>query len=131
MSEAEPREIDWANAEVRDGTLSVALSGASSKAWSSRFQGVLRLLAPSNAGWGEIVLQKRALEAGDVQGGAEEDLRHFLESVVLQVNADLVGETDPGATKAAQPEQDPNAAAEAEMSEKFRSFAESPETDTD
>jgi hypothetical protein len=45
---AEKRTIDWASAEVKDGVLLVSLSGAGSKDWSDRFDGVSRLLEQSN-----------------------------------------------------------------------------------
>jgi hypothetical protein len=39
----EPRNIDWGTAEVEEGTLTVQLTGPSSKAWKQRFEGVLAL----------------------------------------------------------------------------------------
>lgn len=47
MTESRAREIDWASAKVRGGTLTVALNGSVSKARSEDFDGVLRLLDQS------------------------------------------------------------------------------------
>src|SRR5258707_10521329 len=86
---AEERTINWASAEVKNGTLTVALSSPAAKPWSERFDGVLRLLVQSNGGWGEVSLSKKAVRVTGVQPGAEDDLHHFLESVVMQVNSEL------------------------------------------
>jgi hypothetical protein len=70
---AEKRTIDWASAEVKDGVLLVALTGASSKDWSERFEGVLRLLEQSNGAWGGVGLSKKAIEVKSVQPAGERD----------------------------------------------------------
>ncbi len=88
MADIEQRQIEWAIAETEEGRLTVALSGAASKAWSRRFDGVLTLLGQGERSWGEIELAKKdAIRADAVNGGVEGDLRHFLESVVLEVNS--------------------------------------------
>jgi hypothetical protein len=115
---AEKRTIDWASAEVKDGVLLVALTGASSKDWSERFEGVLRLLEQSNGAWGGVGLSKKAIKVNAVQPGAERDLHHFLESVVVQVNADLPGEESDG--EPAQPRDD----RDRQMAESFRALAD-------
>jgi hypothetical protein len=114
-----PREIDWQGAEVKDGTVVLPLTGGSSRAWSKRFDGVLALLAQSNGRWGDVSLKKQALEVADVTPGAEDDLRHFLESIVVQVNAELAPEPD---EQRGAPE-DPQAARDEQMAEKLRSFS--------
>jgi hypothetical protein len=114
------RQIDWASAEVSGGDVVVGLTGDASTAWSERFDAVLALLAQSGPRWGEIAVTKKAIKVSSVQAGAEDDLRHFLESVVVQVNAELVPHDDsPGGEPA-----DPQAAQDADMAEKLRSFSE-------
>ena len=81
---------------------------------------MLRLLqAQASGAWGEIALTKKAIKVADVPPGAEDDLRHFLESVVVQVNAELAPEPD---AHAPEP-QDAQARQDAEMSQKLRGFA--------
>jgi hypothetical protein len=115
------REIDWASAEVSGGDVVVALTGDASNAWSERFDGVLALLAQSGARWDEIAVTKKAVKISSLQAGAEDELRHFLESVVVQVNSELAPEADDAT--GAEP-GDPQGVQDAEMGEKLRSFSE-------
>jgi hypothetical protein len=122
MTEQVALEIDWANAEVHDGALTAPLSGSASKAWREHFNGVLRLLEHSNGVWGEVKLTKKAIEVGDLRAGSEADLRHFLESIVVQVNAELAPAEQPSSD--AQEPVDPEQRADREMTETVRSFAD-------
>ncbi len=88
MADPEPRHIDWASAQIEDRTLTVELTGKGSKAWKARFENVLALLDTPHTAWGEVRLNKSAVKVAGVQQGAEPELRHFLESVVLQANSD-------------------------------------------
>jgi hypothetical protein len=115
------REIDWASAEVHDGDVVVELTGKSSKAWSDSFEGVLHLLGHGTGGWGEIDHDKKAIKVHGLQAGAEGDLRHFLEAVVVQVNAELA-ESEPESS--AEP-ADPQEIEDREMTATLRSFGES------
>lgn len=115
------REIDWASAEVQDGTVVVALTGKASKAWSESFAGVLRLLGHGTGDWGEISLEKNALSVERLQPQAERDLRHFLEAVVVQVNSELA---EPVSETQAEP-ADPQELEDEEMTATLRSFGES------
>jgi hypothetical protein len=121
------RTIDWASAEVRDGDVTVGLSGKSSKEWRERFDTVLRLLRQSAGGWGEVKLTKGAIRVKSLQPQAEGDLRHFLDSLVAQVNAELPegedegdGDDDEGDAESL----DRSAILDAEMTATLRSFAE-------
>ncbi|HEX3434985.1 MAG TPA: hypothetical protein VHT25_13100 [Solirubrobacteraceae bacterium] len=113
------REIDWSGAEVEHGTVVVALTGSASKDWSERFEGVAKLLGQGNTDWGEVTLTKKAIKVADLQPGAEHDLRHFLESVVVQVNSEFVAKVD---EQAAEPD-DPQAAQDSTMTDRLRSFS--------
>lgn len=119
------REIDWASTEVRDGDVTIELSGKSSKAWRERFDTVLRLLGPSGGGWGEVRLAKGSIRVKSLQPRAEGDLRHFLESLIVQVNADLPpAEGEGHEDEEAAAETDHGAILDAEMTATLRSFAE-------
>jgi hypothetical protein len=56
MADPERRNIDWATAETQDATLSVELTGASSKVFKQRFE---RVLAQPNARSGRRRSAKR------------------------------------------------------------------------
>ncbi len=114
------RQIDWSSAEVLDGALSVGLTGTAAKRWSEHFDGVLALLAQGNGKWGEVTLTKEAVAVASVSEDSQEELRHFLESVVLQVNSELGLEPDP---EDAQPTEEPQKAADQRLTESFRAFA--------
>lgn len=121
------RTIDWASAEVHDGDVTVELSGKNSKQWRERFDTVLRLLGPSGGGWGEVKLTKGSVRVESLQPQAEEDLRHFLESLVVQVNAELPDELGEGHGEDDEDgaeSLDRGAILDAEMTATLRSFAE-------
>jgi hypothetical protein len=120
------REIEWASAEVHDGDVTLELSGKNSKAWRERFDTVLRLLGPSGGGWGEVELAKGSIRVKSLQPQAEGDLRHFLESLVVQVNAELPPVEGEGQEdEETSVETDRGAILDAEMTATLRSFAES------
>src|SRR5581483_5306297 len=117
-------KLNWSSAEVSDGTLKVELDGELEKDWKQSFKTTVRLLG--NGDWGEVELKKGTIRVTGVTPGSEEKLRHYLESVVEQANASQ-----------APPEEEPDAADEdedaaeegpdAEMSQRFRAFAEDSE----
>jgi hypothetical protein len=122
----EPK-LDWSSAEVSDGKLSVAVDGKLSSAWKGSFETVAQLL--NHGDWPAIKLKKGTVKVEDVRPGDEEKLRHFLESVVQQANADQTppeeqqepdGDDDrdqgAGEGKPSQPDE--------EMATRFRAFAE-------
>jgi hypothetical protein len=122
MSSPEQRQIDWASAEIKDRALTVRLTGKAGRGWAMHFNGVLGLLEQNASGWGEITVHKDTIEVADVQEGSEGDLRHLLESVLLQVNADFEPSSDRDAPEA---QRDPQRTIEEGMSDTFRGFAES------
>jgi hypothetical protein len=71
MASPEQRDIDWGSAEIDDAALTVELTGASSKAWKQRFQGVLALLETQHSRWGEVQLNRSGIQVADVQPGTE------------------------------------------------------------
>lgn len=122
-SEAGPRELDWSTAEVRDGDLVVELTGERASAWEESFRWVVERLGRGSNQWGEVALEKTRVRVRDVAPGAEADLRHFLESAVLQANADHAPpEQDPRDEDDDRGEESPERDADAQMTETFRGF---------
>jgi hypothetical protein len=114
-------EIDWSSAEVHEGNVVVALTGKPSKAWGDSFDGVLRLLGPGGSGWDKIALDKKTIKVHGLQPKAEGDLRHFLEAVVVQVNAELA---EPASESERAEPADPQEIEDQEMTATLRSFGE-------
>lgn len=124
MAASEPRQIEWGSAQMRDGTLTVELTGANSKAWTAQFEVVLALLDTPHSDWGEVSLRKKAIEVADVPRGSESELRHFLESIVLQANADTEPDSPEQTANATDTQDDhANDPADEQMTATFRSFA--------
>jgi hypothetical protein len=121
MADPEPRHIDWASAQIEEGNLTVELTGNGSKAWKARFENVQALLGTPHTSWGEVRLNRGAIKVGAVQQGSEPELRHFLESVVLQANSDTLPETPEEHTETADAGEDP--AIDEQMTATFRAFA--------
>jgi hypothetical protein len=123
MAAPEQRDIDWGSANVEGATLTVELTGASSKAWKQRFESVLALLQTPHSRWGEVGLDKRAIQVTEVQRGTETELRHFLESIVLQVNAELP-QSEEAQQDAQETPVDEEAQSDRWMTVAFRAFAD-------
>jgi len=125
MAAPEPRQIEWDSAQMHDGALTVGLTGTSSKPWSTRFEGVLALLDTPHKNWGDVKVTKRAVKVADVQPGSESELRHFLESVVLQANSDTApGPAEQGLDSEAGGEDEHHSDPDEQMAAAFRSFAD-------
>jgi hypothetical protein len=117
------REIDWHTASVKDGTLTVEMTGVPSKKWGEHFGAVVALLGASHGAWRDTALRKTGIEVKSVREGAEEAVRHFLESVVLQVNVELRPEESPTEQAPSNAEENDQQAADRKMSEAFHAFA--------
>jgi hypothetical protein len=124
MAAPEQRNIDWGSAEIKDAALTVELTGANSKAWKQRFESVLALLETPHRRWGEVHLNRKAIQVADVQPGTETELRHFLESIVLQVNSELPEPEEPEQDAEHQTHVDEAAQADRQMTAAFRAFAD-------
>jgi hypothetical protein len=112
--------IDWSSASVDDGQLTVGLEGKPSSEWRTRVERVLERLQTGGSGWGAIKVGKKRLTVADVRDGSESELRHLLESAVLQANADLAPDDED-----ASDEDDERSAADQKLTDAFRAFAES------
>ena len=113
--------IDWASADVSDGRLTVAFTEKPPKDWTERLQAVIERLAQHGTGWGAIETSKKKLLIDAVQPGAEADLRHLLESALLQANADANADTDHRADDAVTSSRSERDQA---LTDTFRAFAE-------
>jgi hypothetical protein len=127
MTAPEPRQIEWDSTQIEHGTLTVELTGSGSKAWKARFENVLALLDTPHSGWGEVHLTKKTIKVADLQQGSESELRHFLESVLLQANSDTQPDTaqrdDDGEDDQERGEKDHKRDPEGQMTATFRGFA--------
>jgi hypothetical protein len=123
-TESGERKIDWSTAEVKDGALTLELTGDRSKRWDRRFDSVLALLGKDDGRWGKVRLTKTAIEVTEVSERSAGDLHHFLESVVLQVNSDLKDDSPEGAADA---QSDPAQEADRAITATFRALADSPD----
>src|SRR3954465_7046471 len=117
-SPVEPTQIDWGSASVDEGRLTVPLEGEPSKEWVERVEHVLERLHHGGSGWGEIKVSKKKLTVADVADGSETDLRHLLESAVLQANAHPAADAADGAGK-----EDERSEADQQKTDTFRAFA--------
>ncbi len=113
MAEQQPAEdgprIEWETASVSDGRLQVEVAGELPKHWRARFEQVLERLQRASHGeerWGEVRMRKGEIRVADVAEGGEGDLRHLLESVVLEVGAGDDRDAAPESTKSPDQERD-------------------------
>ena len=117
----EETQIEWGSASVDDGQLTVPIEGEPSKEWAERVERVLDRLHSGGSGWGAIEVTKKKITVEAVSAGCESDLRHLLDSAVMQANADLAPETDG--------EDDERSAEDQQMTDAFREFAPDDEDD--
>jgi hypothetical protein len=121
----EEHRLDWSSAEVADGRLTVPLTGDADSAWTEEFAWVAeRLSGGGSVTWGEVKAVKKKVTVASVKPGSESDLRHFLESIVQQVNADRGKGDDHGEDR--EDDQD-DESPDRQMTEAFRGFGEAPE----
>ena len=126
-STSQPR-LDWGQAEVKDGKLTVSVAGEPPDGWKDTLEKTAALL--SSGDWDTVRMKKQTVTVEGVRPGNEDKLRHFLESVVQQANAthepeaeDQGSEDEDGGAKTEEP--DGAGKEDSEMTERFRSFASS------
>src|SRR3954464_4564194 len=114
------REIDWSTAEVRDATLTVGVTGDAPDDWTEYVGGVLDRLDRGTSAWGEIEVEDDQFEVDSIRRGSESDLRHLLESAVLQGNAHFdLSDDDDSDREHDEDEDDDDADQDREMTETF------------
>ncbi len=118
-------ELNWSNAEVKEGKLTVGLEGDVTREWRASFETTVQLLG-GHGDWGEVALKKGRVHVGEVSEGDEERLRHFLESAVLQANTaagqDEDAEESEEADDSGDRKDDERDSPDSRMAERFRSF---------
>jgi hypothetical protein len=120
-----PVTLDWSTAEVKNSKLTVPLDGDIPKGWRKAFAATVRLLASGE--WGEIQVKRDTVRVSDVEPGSEDKLRHHLEAVVQQANAEHEPDEDeedaaPDAVQSGPGAGDEDEGPDAEMTRRFRSF---------
>lgn len=107
--------LDWGSASVDDATLTVPVTGEVPTGWTKGVKRVAERLERPGSGWGAVKVTKKRLSVDAVAPGCEDDLHHFLESVVLQANTAL--REDEGSDDARSEEDQA-------MTDAFRAFAD-------
>ena len=115
-------KLEWASAKVEDATLTVALDGEILKVWKQSFETTARLLGAGE--WGEVKLTEDTVQVSDVTAGSEDKLRHHLEGIVAQANASQEATEREEEEEAHQERGGEATGPDAEMTERFRAFAE-------
>jgi hypothetical protein len=114
--------IEWDSAEVSDAQSRVALGGGIPKRWAKRFGEVFdRLGHDSEDRWGAVKVAKGEIAVRDLREGCEADLRHQLESALLQANADAGAGRD---ERAQDDDASPGQQRDGRMTAAFRGFDE-------
>jgi hypothetical protein len=108
--------LDWSSASVDDGRLTVPVIGDVPTGWTKRVKRIVERLDHSGSSWGAVSVTKTRVRVDAVAAGAANDLHHFLESVVLQANADL-REEDEDDTDEVRSDEDQ------QLTDAFRSLA--------
>jgi hypothetical protein len=119
-------EIDWTTASVRDGRLTVEIVGEPGRTWSTRVVEIAERLDRPGSAWGAIAVKKASLQVEGVAEGAEADLRHLLESAVLQANAEFAPEEEDR-----DRDEDEGSEQDRAMTAAFRGFAGAGDDDAD
>ena len=107
--------FDWASATVDDGELTVPVLGAPPRGWAKALRHVIERLQRAGHGWDSVKATKKQVTVGDVSPGSEADVYHFLESALLQVNADMSADEE-AESETERSEDDQR------MTDAFRSF---------
>ncbi len=114
--------IDWSTARVRGRELTVAFEEATSAAARKHMKALVERLQRPGEPWKAVAVKKDRLIVSEIADGAEEEVRHFLESVVLEADA----AADDGAAAAGDEQVDER---DRRMTDAFQAFApDSPRT---
>ncbi len=117
--------LQWNAAEVSGGVLTVPIEGDRPKGWKDRFGQVVTLLGGGPAG--EVSCKSGNVRVTEVTDGSEENVHHFLESVMQETNAALATDAEddePGDAEEHAGSGDESADdADARLTEAFRNFA--------
>jgi hypothetical protein len=121
-------KLDWSNAEVVDGQLTVALTEKPPKEWRGVFE---RTATRLSAGKWDVTLhaKKATVQVSSLQPGDEERVRQFIEGAVLEANSQTGAGDKPTERDDAATEDDADATSEPSADERltdsFRGYASS------
>lgn len=87
--------IDWRTAQVRERELSVALEEPVSAPERKRMTALVDRLQRPGEPWSTITVKKGRLIVSEIADDAEDDVRHFLESLLLEANAATDDDAEP------------------------------------
>ncbi len=107
--------IDWAKADAQDGKVKLPLAGRASKRWAEEAASIFERLEPM---W-PIEVKTKHIVVDGVTPGQESDVRHIIESAVLEANARLAKDSDSDADDGQEPTDE-------EMARTFRAFGDAP-----
>ena len=113
--------LDWSTAQVHEGTLTVEVAGTLPSGWKRSFDATATLL--NQGDWAKLKIKHHQVRVSGATPGEEEKLRHFLESVVLQANADHRAASE-SKHDGERDRPDDDSGPDIEMTERFRAFAD-------
>lgn len=121
----EPQELNWSAAQVKDGTLTVEVTGDTDKEWKATFERTLALLSAGH-GWGAVTFKSGKVKVKDVIEGSEDGLRFALDGAVQEANAHNAAEEDEEDDSDAEADAESDAASETDqrMTDRFRDPSE-------
>lgn len=120
-AEMEEITIDWAAAEVREGTLRVPLQGEAGDGWRQHAERTLRLLGNEESE--RVSVEEGELQVEGVKPGEEERVRHLLRGLVDQANAACAAEEAAEQQDSGDSDEGPHGD-DARLTEAFRGFAD-------
>ena len=110
--------IEWASAEVKDGTLTVPVAGELPSGLRPAFAQTVRLLG---ARWETKLKKSGRVRVSGIVEGEEEPVHHLVQAALQQALAAVTGDPPPGDPdgRSGEDEPAPNDA-DARMTERFR-----------
>ncbi len=117
--------LQWSEAEVRDGVLTIEIAGERPKGWDEVFERTVALLHGGD--WDEVKLKSGKVRVSGLRQGDEETLHHFLEGVMQQANASHpeIGDDEPNEDEDEEsPTDESQGDADAGMTGRFRELGE-------
>jgi hypothetical protein len=124
---ADQPQLDWDAAEVREGTLTIAVGGEFDDEWEQTFARTLALLSSSGT-WGSVSLEKGKVTVEDVQEGSEDNVRFALDGAVQEANAhhaqDDAEESDEEEEESEEGDDSEGDDTDRRMTERFRDSAD-------
>jgi hypothetical protein len=124
--------LNWSETTVEGGELNVPLEGEIPDGWAEHFETTVKLLGTGQWGTVELKKKKQSVHVDGVSPGDEDDVRFYLEGVVDQANSAHEAEQEQEQEEGHEDGDEGDGQKEpqgqdAEMTERFRAFAEDAE----